>query len=65
MNGIDCGKNQVWPDMQARITGDSPCLPPFGTTLAACSYAFLAVSVPNRAFVDWLERIWLVAVEQS
>ncbi len=44
--------------MRARITGDSPCLPPFGEQLTACDYAFLAVCVPNRLFVQWLEQHW-------
>jgi len=44
--------------MQARIAGESPCLPPFGEQLAACHYAFLAVCVPNRRFVQWIEQHW-------
>jgi hypothetical protein len=44
--------------MQARITRESPCLPPFGEQLVACYYAFLAVSVPNLRFVHWIEQHW-------
>lgn len=54
----DCSNARVWPDMQARITGESPCLPPFGEQLVACHYAFLAVCVPNRRFTQWVEQHW-------
>lgn len=56
---------QIWPDMQARITGESPWLPPFGDKLLECEYAFLAVSVPNLAFGDWLETIWRNSPEKA
>lgn len=62
---INCGNSRVWPDMQARITGDSQCLPPFRKALLECSYAFLAVSVPNRVFVLWLEDVWQDVSVQS
>ena len=51
--------------MQARITGESPCLPPFGEQLIACDYAFLAVCLPNRLFVEWLEQHWLRATAEA
>jgi hypothetical protein len=38
--------------MQARVTGDSPRLPPFGDQLIVCDYAFLAICVPNILFVQ-------------
>ena len=57
-NPKDCSRTRVWPNMQARITGESPCLPPFGEQLAACHYAFLAVCVPHRRFVQSTRRIW-------
>jgi hypothetical protein len=60
-NPKDCSQTGVWPDMQARIAGESPCLPPFGEKLVACNYAFLAVCVPNRRFVQWIEQHWLRA----
>ena len=44
---IDCTQTRIWPDMQARVPGSSPCLPPFGEHLAASDYAFLVVCVPN------------------
>ena len=62
-NPKDCSQTGVWPDMQARITGESPCLPPFGEKLVACHYAFLAVCVPNRWFVQWIEQHWSRAPE--
>lgn len=58
MTGCDCRLTRVWPDMQARVNGCSECLPPFSSSLAGSNYAFLAVSVPNRAFADWLVQIW-------
>lgn len=61
----ECNSTRVWPDMQARVTGGSPCLPPFGPKLSACEYAFLAVAVPNRDFVGWLEHIWSNARRQA
>lgn len=64
-NPKDCSRTGVWPDMQARITGESPCLPPFGEQLAACHYASLAVCVPNRRFVQWIEQHWSRAPEQA
>ena len=65
MTRTECRQTRVWPDMEARITGDSPCLPPFGNELAKCDYAFLAVSVPNRAFVNWLEPVFQHAPEKA
>ena len=62
---FDCSQTRVWPDMQARITGESPCSPPFGKQLTASDYAFLAVSVPNRLFVNWLEHNWSRSIEQA
>ena len=64
MNNRNCQRNRVWPDMQARITGSSPWLPPFGEELAASEYAFLAVSVPNLSFFHWLENLWHSASAQ-
>lgn len=61
----NCFPTRVWPDIQARITGDSPCLPLFGEYLVACEYAFLDVSVPNTAFVRWFEQHWLRATKQA
>ena len=61
----NCSQTRVWPDMQARITGESPCLPPFGENLAACDYAFLAVCVPNRLFADWFEQHWSRSTAQA
>lgn len=64
-NTFNCSQTRVWPDMQARITGESPCLPPFGEQLTACDYAFLAVCVPNRLFVQWIEQHWSRATEKA
>lgn len=63
--GQDCAASVLWPDMQARVTGYSPCLPPFGRELATCDYAFLVVCVPNLVFVDWLEGHWSANQGQS
>lgn len=65
MTRTECRNTRVWPDMEARITGDSPCLPPFGNELAKCDYAFLAVSVPNWAFVDWIDPVFQQAPERA
>lgn len=61
----DCSASVIWPDMQARVTGYSPCLPPFGRELATCDYAFLVVCIPNLFFVDWLEGHWSATNDQS
>lgn len=65
INTTTCCRTGLWPDMQARITGESPCLPPFGERLSVCDYAFLAVCVPNRRFVHWLEEHWFRAKDSA
>ena len=53
-----CKNARLWPDMRARVEGDSECTPPFTEVLRRSSYAFFVVSVPNIAFVTWFEEVW-------